>query len=221
MIKKKSAVFAIFLFFLGCSNCDKNETESMGTVPGGCGSDYAPAESTVKSAANNSKEPPPGWHYGAAWVIAADRKYGSAESFLTVENIRFFCSVAGQIREISSGVAWQALYIREPWFNDDVHETSTFDLWGVGAPLHKIGANRVLHFATPRVHIPNGATECYAEGRFKMTGFASVQIGIDWWIDSSSDWCGYNKCNQEASASNWCGSNNTSSPFYQTLTAGK
>jgi hypothetical protein len=113
--------------------------------------------------------------------------------------------LSGESTLNGTGVDGGALYTRYPWFgNDDAHTAMNvdFSIDVATLPLSTV-TDKVWHFWGKRVLIPATATRCYAAARVKPNGNALIQLGLDFWKDQYSGWCGLDQCNTEGSASNW------------------
>ena len=177
-------------------------------------SSIAPPEAIPQYAEFKRGLPPAGWTSGVAWVVAVHDTRTQGSSSLEVDWVRFYCTVAGLVTQVSgesatngTGVAGGGLYMRNPWFgNNDAHTIMniTFSTDIAVLPLSAI-QDKVWHFWGPRVVIPSNASRCYAAARVKPTGNALVQLGVDFWKDQTADWCGLDQCNTGGSASDWYG----------------
>ncbi len=206
---KKCGIATITLIFsvfgmLSCGRADKS------TPPGN--SSIVPPEAYPQHAEIKYQLPPAGWTSGVVWVVAVHDTRTSATSSLEVDWVRFYCTVGGQDIMLSgetavngTGVDGGALYTRYPWFgNNDAHTAMSVNFTADTAMLPlSTATDKVWHFWGSRVLIPASATQCYAAARVKPNGNALVQIGLDFWIDQYSGWCGLNQCNTEGSASDW------------------
>jgi hypothetical protein len=106
------------------------------------------------------------------------------------------------------GAVRGGLYRRYPWFGTEVHEpiplTYSDDhrvvILGVGSR-----PDRVWHFwaASPRASLPPGHLEgCTVNVRVKISGGALLQVGFDYWRNSTIGYEGGGN-NHEAGASDW------------------
>ena len=205
------------IFFIACA--DDNE-------PGDGESSLAPPESPHRNAYYRMGLPPEGWTSGVAWVNAVHDRRKTGSSSLKVDWVRFYCVVNGKAEMVTgegsssgTGIQWMGLYLRNPWFgNGDHHENINIDCSGdvCSFPLSS-RLDRVWHFGGSRAVIPAGVSKCYTEARVKPEGNALVQLGGDFWISQTADWCGWRQCNTEAFASDWYDSSNG----WVTISAGK
>jgi hypothetical protein len=174
----------------------------------------APPEAVPQYAEFKRGLPPAGWTSGLAWVVAVHDSRKTGASNLDVDWVRFYCTVNGQETLISgeqqgngTGVVWSGLYTRYPWFgNNDAHSAMdvNFSADIASLPLSSI-PDKAWHFGGARPTIPVNATRCYASARIKLSGNALAQLGVDFWKDQSTNWCGLDQCNTEGSASDWYG----------------
>jgi hypothetical protein len=51
--------------------------------------------------------------------------------------------------------------------------------------------------------VPQNIERCWIEVRCRITGSALIQLGIDYWKDTTVEWKGYNVNNTEAGVSDW------------------
>lgn len=170
-----------------------------------------PQEAWPKTAEIRMSLPPQGWTAGVTWVVAVhDGRIGGASS-MQVDWVRFYCTVggvetlvAGEFAGNGTGVDWSGLYLRNPWFANDTSSATgvsfTSDI--ATLPIDTKPSN-VWHFGTMRPAIPAGSTRCYGKTRVKPEGSALVQVGVDFWKDTTIGWCGLDQCNTEGSGSDW------------------
>lgn len=206
MRNSKKKFFMLLILSLVFTNCGSDNSGSSQ------GSSIAPPESPTPIASFYRGLPPQGWTSGVAWINSVYDTRKTGESTLQVDWVRLYCLVngqetlvAGETQSNGTGVTWGGLYLRNPWFgNNDYHDPMTVDFSGNIAvlPLSSI-KDRVWHFGGSRGIIPSGASLCYAEARVKPQGVALVQLGLDFWINQTALWCGYNQCNTEGAASDW------------------
>ncbi len=218
---KKIVFFVVLLSSYILSEC-----YGFGNDDPGGNSSIAPPESPKPAAFYDKGLPPVGWTSGTLWVIAVHDTRKEGDSSLEIDWARFYCIVNGQpvliSRETSSnrtGIYWSGFWPRNPWCRGiDNREDMKIDFTGDIAllPLDE-RPDRVWHFGGKRVVIPEDASGCYSEARFKLTGNALVQLGADFWIDNESDWCPDHKCNTAAFGSDWFGA----SDGWIIITAGK
>ncbi len=64
-------------------------------------------------------------------------------------------------------------------------------------------SDRGWHTGGERAVVPENAERCFAEARVRINGPAWFQMGIDYWIDQTSGWAGYNVNNTEGAVSDW------------------
>lgn len=113
------------------------------------------------------------------------------------------------------------LYIRSPWFDGDIHssipcEFNTVENTMIFHPSDY--PDRVFHWWNSfkwrdknipdspqhwRVTIPSGTAYCWAEVRVRITGPATVQVGLDYWTLPGELYKGANVSNREGSVSPW------------------
>lgn len=95
------------------------------------------------------------------------------------------------------------LFIRgEQWFANDERDITRNAVFGDGSYL--IDAcqepNKVVHWWTDRIE-RNPESKYFVEARFKIKAPASLQLGIDYWLDGVAPYNGYDKF---CTASNNC-----------------
>lgn len=110
--------------------------------------------------------------------------------------------------------AWFGWYYRNPWFGNDDANIKLYSSISDGALIIPVSTrpDRVAHWWTERFYVKQGCNYS-VEIRFKITGNASLNIGMDWWIDMTSGWNRYDATcatsnNCEAWFSDWFSSTN-------------
>jgi hypothetical protein len=204
----KKIIFCVVLL----SSCILSEYGVSGNNISDGSSSIAPPESPAPVAFYNMGLPPEGWTSGTLWVIAVHDTKKEGDSSLEIDWVRFYCMVngrpvivSGETSSNGTGTFWSGSWPRKPWCRgNENREDMKIDFTENTAllPLNK-RPDRVWHFGGKRVVIPNNASSCYSEARFKLTGNALVQLGADFWIDEKSDWCPDHQCNTAAFGSDW------------------
>jgi hypothetical protein len=202
-------VIGVLILAVGLGAACATETEVVTPSPGGC---PPPEESDDSGAGILGRTPPAGWTAGLAWFNALHDGEDGGESYLEVDWVRLYATVNGRERLLAgdiggnpTGIHWQGLWLRDPWFgNDDYHEPVSFPTrQGVAhLPLSQHG-DRIWHFGSRRATLPSGTTSMYARARVRGRGAAKVQLGMDFWRDLNTPWCGWNECNTEAAHGEW------------------
>jgi len=197
-------LLAFLLLLAGCDGA-----VFVVSIDGDDSSSLAPPEAPIKHAIVNSVLPPPGWESGVVWTQSVyDRDYFGS-STTEIDWVRLICVVDGHEQVFESEIIGGGLYLRDPWFGGDIHEILDVE------ELRNYDGNveynvfeaqdRVWHMWGVRPLIPENATRCYGQVKVRIIGNALFQAGVDWWIDQTIDYCGYNQCNTEAMVSDWYG----------------
>ena len=107
-----------------------------------------------------------------------------------------------------------ALYERDPWYGSDSHVEMFNSTVANGTLQIDVSQtpNKVAHWWTPRVAETAPGRRYYLEARFRITGKAALQLGVDYWVDVGSSYngpqnvgCTNGSNNCQAWASNWFG----------------
>lgn len=232
--KKLLAFFLLIagFYILSCGGGGSSDNENISPTPTPTSTPdtapYAPEESVHPNSYLRHPTPPEGFPVVVGWMQAIDITGQGEESLVEIDWMRLYCQVDGAdvlLKEDTFDAETVAmssygLYLRDPWFGqDDYHESMPFlveDSLLVMEP--HLNPDRVYHWwNTSRAEIPVGATKVWFEARVRITGGAGVQAGMDYWISTDADWCGWDVCNSEAGASDWFG-NSTSE--WQIITVG-
>jgi hypothetical protein len=171
-----------------------------------------PAEVRYKRSYVNPAGKPPEFTSAMLWgiAIADTRVPGYEQAQVEIQDTQFTCRVDGKnlVLNEDSGKIRGGLYRRFPWFGIDIHNpiplaySKDHDAVILRAGSHP---DRIWHFwaASPRVSIPSGHLEgCTATVRAKISQGALLQVGFDYWRNSSIEY-GAGGNNHEAGASNW------------------
>jgi hypothetical protein len=170
-----------------------------------------PEEVSYKAGYVNSNPAPPGFRSVQLWGIAiADKRVSRYES-ATVEVARtqLSCQVDGRevVLNDDAGKVRGGLYWRDPWFATNQSEPMPLGYdTAKRAVILEVGkrADRVWHFwsASPRPALPPGRLEgCTVKALVKISEGALLQMGMDYWLNSTVPYAPGN--NHEAGASNW------------------
>ncbi|MEW6602574.1 MAG: hypothetical protein AB1499_16495 [Nitrospirota bacterium] len=174
----------------------------------------APPESPAPASFYDRGLPPEGWKSGTLWIIAVHDTRKGGDSYLEIDWARFYCMVNGQpvvmsgeISDNKTGIYWSGSWPKTPWCQGTEERSDMMiDFTGETAllPLHE-WPDRVWHFGSKRIIVPDDASRCYSEARIRLSGNALVQLGADFWIDDKSEWCPDHKCNISGFGSDWIG----------------
>jgi hypothetical protein len=171
-----------------------------------------PPEIRYKLGYVNPVPKPPGFTSAMLWGIAIANTRVPDYQNVSVEIARtqLICRADGHdfVLNDDQGAVRGGLYRRYPWFGTEVHEpiplTYSDDhrvvILGVGSR-----PDRVWHFwaASPRASLPPGHLEgCTVNVRVKISGGALLQVGFDYWRNSTIGYEGGGN-NHEAGASDW------------------
>lgn len=170
-----------------------------------------PEEVSYKAGYANPEPAPPGFTSVMLWGIAlADTRVAGFESAkVEVARVQLSCQIDG--REIvlidDRGSLHGGLYRRNPWFAGNQSEPMPTAHDEVNpAVILQIGqrSDVVWHFwsASPRPALPKGKLEgCTVKALAKISKGALLQVGMDYWRDSTIPYAPGN--NHEAGVSNW------------------
>jgi len=202
---KKLLILSILSFAL--TNCgsgsSSTDTENIDKS--------APPEAPIKEGYVSLLLPPEDWSSGVAWVQAVHDNSKDVASSVEIDWVRFLCRVdgtdiilAGEDDINKTGISWAALYYREPWFYNDIHDVLSVnpadDIFMLDTSTV---SDRVWHAGGERAVVPEDAERCFAEARIRIDGPAWFQMGIDYWIDQTASWDGTNVNNTEGAVSDW------------------
>jgi len=170
-----------------------------------------PEEASYKSGYVNSNPAPEGFSSALLWGIAiADTRVPGYESAtIEVASSRLSCLADGRevVLNDDHGSLRGGLYRRNPWFGINDHEPlpMAFDAAN-HAVILRVGQrpDKVWHFwpPTPRPTLPPGRLEgCTVKARVKVSTGALLQMGMDYWRNSTVVFGPHDS--HEAGASNW------------------
>ena len=169
-----------------------------------------PAEVRYKHGYVNIVGKPAEFTSAMLWGIAiADMRVpGYEQAQVEIQQTRLTCSLDNKdvILNDDPGHIRGGLYRRFPWFGTDAHEPIPLAYsYNHDAVILRVGRNpdRAWHFwaASPRALIPSGHLEgCTVRVRAKVSKGALLQVGFDYWRNSTIEYGGNN---HEAGASDW------------------
>jgi hypothetical protein len=171
-----------------------------------------PAEVRYKAGYVNPVPVPADFNSAMLWgiAIADTRVAGFKSAEVKVASTELACRINGVdvVLNEDNGKLRGGLYRRFPWFGTDEHSAMPmeFDALNRAIILH-VGqdASHVWHFwaASPRASLPSGKLDgCTAKARVKISSGALLQIGFDYWRNSTVGY-GAGGNNHEAGVSNW------------------
>jgi len=157
---------------------------------------------------------PPKWEFHSVllWGIAIadtrNRDYPSSQ--VEVAWTQLSCRVNGKefVLNDDHGKVRGALYDRVPWFgNGKASDQMPFAYDAAGVVL-KVGGHpdRIWHFwsFSPRQPIPPGKLDgCTAKANVRISSGALLQLGMDYWRETTGVWTGPDLNNHESGVSNW------------------
>ena len=171
-----------------------------------------PPEILHKSGYLNPVAKPAEFTSAMLWGVAiADRRtshYEDAE--VAVARMQLICRVDGRdiVLNDDAGKLKGGLFRRYPWFGTNAHDAMPVENSPNGRTvILKVGTrpDKTWHFwaASPRAEIPSGHLDgCIAKVKTKISRGALLQIGFDYWRDTSVEY-GPGGNNHEAGASEW------------------
>lgn len=191
-------------------------------ILGACGSCPAQADTRVplsippevlhKSGYINSASRPADFTSAMLWgiAIADTRNPDYRTATVEISRAQFTCRADGTefILNDDQGAVRGGLYRRYPWFGTDVHRPMPLEHSSDRKiVILRVGSqpDHVWHFwaASPRATLPRGHLEgCTAEFRVKISNGALLQVGFDYWRNSTVEY-GAGGNNHEAGASDW------------------
>jgi len=170
-----------------------------------------PDEVKFRAGYINADPRPPDFKSVLLWGIAiADSRVADYEN-ATVEVTwtQLTCRANGKdfVLNDDTGNVRGGLYRRNPWFGINDHETMPLDYDRANSTVVlRVGrrADKVWHFwsVSPRATLPPGKPEgCTVKARLRISPGALVQMGMDYWKDSTGEFAPGNS--HEAGCSNW------------------
>ena len=105
-----------------------------------------------------------------------------------------------------------ANYVRTPWYGNGGASVPLSNSVIAGGRLQidlALTPDRIAHWWTPRVAVKPGL-RYLVESRYRVTGAAALEFGVDYWVGAASDYNGYDAAcassnNCEAWVSDWVG----------------
>ncbi|WP_187293869.1 IPT/TIG domain-containing protein [Gloeobacter kilaueensis] len=157
---------------------------------------------------------PSGWTSATYWGQSiVDTNQPSSPGSVEIDYMELWCVVSGKntLMQHDEGTMAGGLYVRDPWYgNNDAHDPMP---WSYNAANNSTtftpttAADKVWHFygtAYPRPSFAaNTVSSCSVKGRLKITGPVLVQIGADYWINSTASYGGLDVNNHQMGVSNW------------------
>lgn len=187
------------VFLMLASGCKKSET---GIIP---------SEVAHKKGYINYLTPPNNFKSVCGLITAIHDRRTTQESYIELDYLRLYARVNGtdvliNSNEYNDNRAEGGLYMREPWFGDNNNTPIPYEFSNSENLVLRTSniPDKVWHvWNNPRVIVPANAERCWLEVRYRITGSALIQVGIDFWRDNTSPWAGYNVNNIEAGVSDW------------------
>lgn len=235
MFQRFFAWSLLALFAFGCAGGSATLKQHQQPVGQAYVGDCVPSDGIHPTGYLRLTKPPEDFNSMLSMWHAVQAEGSSEPSKIEVDYIRVYAHVAGRDSLLDSDeyddmVGDGGLYLRHPsWFYNDDHTSlpCEFDMVNGYLVLRPSDyPDRVFHWWNSyhpaedvwRVTIPDGATNCWAETRIRITGPAYVQGGIDYWRSPTAPYGGVEVNNREACMSNWTCS---ADPGWQTIVVGK
>jgi len=185
---------------LSCDN--KNEN----------GDSNIPSEVAHKKGYIKYLTPPNNFKSVVGWITAIHDRSNTQQSYIEIDYIRLYARVNGtdvllKSDEYNDNQAEGGLFKRDPWFGDNDNLPIPYEFSNAENLLLRTSTkpDNVWHVWNKgtRVDVPANTERCWLEVRYKITGSALIQIGIDFWKDATCSYGGYNVNNTEAGVSDW------------------
>ncbi|RPH33345.1 MAG: hypothetical protein EHM93_05185 [Bacteroidales bacterium] len=197
-------IFFKLIFIVIVIGCNKENKET---------SDIIPLEAVPKTAYITYLTPPNNFKSVIGWITAIHDRRTTQPSFIEIDYLRLYARVNGvdillNSDEYNDNKAEGGLFLRNPWFGENNNNPILYEYRNSENLILRtsIKPDNVWHVWNnkwPRVNVPVNTERCWLEVKCKITGSALIQIGIDFWRDSTSLWAGYHVNNIEAGVSNW------------------
>ena len=136
-------------------------------------------------------------------------------SMVSVDWMRMYCRDTSSVDTLMQSKEYNSLedpftsgglFIRDPWFVSDASEAMPveFDLTnGYFFFYPNTRYDRVWHWWGPRATIPANTDYCWMEARVYVQGPATVQAGMEFWLDETAPWAGNGVNNVLLGVSDW------------------
>lgn len=159
-------------------------------------------------------------HIEIDYIRLIEQEQGAINSTLVIESAydddkpTLLCDQTGCEGALYERLCADNQYRPECWFRDDIHEPMYNSSIAAGTLRIDLSQtpNKVVHWWTPRSLAKQNARYSI-ESRFKITGKGAIQFGVDYWLNLTAAYNGYDSAcqssnNCEAWASNWYGDTN-------------
>jgi hypothetical protein len=170
-----------------------------------------PDEAKFRAGYVNSEPRPPNFSSVLLWGIAiADaRAVGHEVATVEISWTQLSCRTDGRdfVLNEDRGQVRGGLFRRNPWFGINDHQPMPLDYDRAhGSVILHVGRrpDKAWHFwsASPRANLPHGNLEgCTVKAHLRISPGALVQMGMDYWKNSTIEYAPGNS--HEAGASNW------------------
>lgn len=151
------------------------------------------------------------------WMQALDASYVNfpGVSRVDVDYMRMYCRDTGGVDTLMQSKEYDvvedpfssgALFLRSPWFRNNANEAmpAQFDeIKGNMFFYPNTRYDKVWHWWGPRATIPVDTDYCWMEARVYVQGPATVQAGMEFWLDETAPWAGDGVNNVPLGVSSW------------------
>ena len=156
-----------------------------------------------RGASRYNSEQPSNFSSATPWLEAINTS--NQERIVEMSDWRMICETPNGTQVVASGLnnIGAGFYLQEPWYGNDQNTRLTPQRTSSGTIIFPVKPNRITHwFLDNRPTIRQGRN-CTVTARVRMSEGVFVGAGADWWVNTTSGWCGQDVCNIYQGRSAW------------------